>query len=71
MFKQRRHRQFNYKPRHQGSEEEKSRAELEAKWNSIRQNTKKRGNFLSSLPVLIILLIMILVLMYILEGYIN
>ncbi|WP_179336275.1 hypothetical protein [Winogradskyella costae] len=70
MFKQRKNKRFNYKPRFQDSEDKKSRADFEAKWNDAKGGDKSRGKLLSTLPALIILLVLIFVLIYILEEYI-
>jgi len=70
MFKQRKPKRFNYKLRLQQSNDEKNKNDFEAKWKQAR-NTTNRGKVLSSLPVLIILLIMVCVIIYILNGYIN
>ena len=70
MFKQRKNKRFNYKPRFQDSTENESRDDdFETKWSEARQTTKKSGNVLSSLPALIIMLVSIFILIYILEGY--
>ena len=71
MFNQRKNKRFNYKSRYQDSKEKESRDDLEAKWDEIRNNTKRRGNIFTSLPVLIIILASLFVLIYILNGYIK
>ncbi|MCA0132253.1 hypothetical protein [Winogradskyella alexanderae] len=71
MFKQRKNKRFSYKPRFSETEEEKSKTNFEAKWNEARRETQRRGSFLTSLPALIIMLIAIIVLMYVLDGYMN
>ncbi len=75
MLNQRKNKRFSYKPRFQDSESdshrEASRDDLETKWTKIRGNTKRKGNVLTSLPALIIMLVSLFVLMYILEGYIK
>ncbi len=71
MFNQRRNKRFSYKPRFQDSKEKESSDDLETKWNEIKGNAKRKGNLLTSLPALIIMLLSLFVLMYILEGYIN
>ena len=70
MFQQRKNKRFTYKSRLQDSEEKKSKADFETKWNEIKNEGKKRGNIFTSLPVLIVLLVSLFVLLYILEGYI-
>ena len=71
MFNQRKNKRFSYKSRFQDSDEKKSKDDLEAKWNEIRGNTKRRGNILTSLPALIIILVSLFALIYILNGYIK
>ncbi len=71
MFKQRKHKRFNYTPRYQ-KDNTSTEAEVEgfeAKWKNARNASKKRGSILTTLPALLIMLIAILVLMYILKGY--
>lgn len=71
MFNQRKNKRFTYKPRFQDSDEQKSKVDLETKWNDVKGSTKRRGSVLTSLPALILALVALFVLMYILEGYIN
>lgn len=75
MFNQRKNKRFSYKPRFKDSNSdnyrEESKNDLEAKWNKMRGNTKRRGSILTSLPVLIIFLVSLFVLIYILNGYIK
>ena len=71
MFNQRKNKRFSYKSRFQDSKEKQSKDDLEAKWDEIRNNTKRRGNIFTSLPVLIIILASLFVLIYILNGYIK
>lgn len=73
MFQQRKNKRFNYKPRSKDSNSdgyrEESKNDLEAKWNEIKGNTKRRGSIWTSLPALIIILVSFFVLIYILNGY--
>lgn len=71
MFKQRNNKRFSYKPRFNDSSEEKLKDSFEAKWNEARGKTKLRGSFLTSLPALILMLVAIVILMYILDGYMK
>ncbi len=71
MFNQRKNKRFSYKSRFKDSKEKESNDDLEAKWNEIRGNTKRRGNIFTSLPVLIIILASLFVLIYVLNGYIQ
>jgi len=71
LFNQRKNKQFSYKPRFQGSESEKSKDDFESKWSEMKGGTKRKGSKLFSLPALILMLIALVVLMYILEGYIK
>lgn len=70
MFNQRKNKRFSYKSRIKDSKKIKSKDDLEAKWDEMRDSTKRRGNILSSLPVLIIILASLFVLMYMLNRYI-
>lgn len=69
LFKQRKNKKFGYKPRFQNSEELKGKEDFEAKWEDVRLNSKRKGSVLKTLPVMILMLIAIIVLMYILNGY--
>lgn len=69
MFKQRKNRQFNYRPRFQDNDADEHESRFENNWKEARLNSQKRGKRLLSLPVLIIMLVAIIVLMYILNGY--
>lgn len=71
MFNQRRNKRFSYKSRFQDSKEIESKDDLEAKWNELRGNTKRKGNILTSFPALIIILASLIFLIYILNGYIK
>ncbi|WP_430467776.1 hypothetical protein [Winogradskyella ouciana] len=71
MFNQRKNKRFNYKPRFQDSKEKESRDDLEAKWDEIRGNTRRRGNRFTSLPALILILAALFILIYVLNGYIK
>ncbi len=44
---------------------------VSTKWNDAKGSTKLKGNTLTSLPALIIMLVSLFVLIYILEGYIK
>lgn len=69
LFKQRKNKKFNYKPRFQNSEQQDAKDDFETKWGEVRQGSKKRGRLFSSLPVMLLMLIAVIVLMYILNGY--
>lgn len=69
MFKQRKHKQFSYKPRFQKDENAFEKEDFESKWDEARLTSQKRGKGRLSLPVLLVMLVAILVLMYILNGY--
>jgi len=71
LFNQRRNKRFSYKSRFQDSKEIESKDDLEAKWNELRGNTKRKGNILTSFPALIIILASLIFLIYILNGYIK
>ena len=71
LFKQRKNKKFSYKPRFQNSESSLNKEDFESKWGEIRQGSKKRGRVFSSLPVMLVMLIAVIVLMYILNGYMK
>lgn len=75
LFNQRKNKRFSYKPRFQDSDfddyRKESKADFETKWNDVKGSSKRRGNILTSLPALIIMLVSLFILMYILEGYIK
>lgn len=69
MFKQKKHKQFNYKPRFQNDKSASETNNFESKWQDARLSSQNRGKKLMSLPVLIVMLLAIIILMYILNGY--
>ncbi len=71
MFNQRKNKRFNYKTRFQDSKEIESKDDFETKWNEVKGSTKRKGNVLTSLPALIIMLVSLFVLIYILDGYMK
>nr|WP_321243771.1 hypothetical protein [uncultured Psychroserpens sp.] len=70
MFNQRKNKRFSYNPHSNGLSKKKSENDLEAKWDEIRGNTKRKSGFLNSMPVLILILGAIFGLIYILNRYI-
>ncbi|MBF8150718.1 hypothetical protein ITJ86_12470 [Winogradskyella sp. F6397] len=71
MFQQRKNKRFSYKPRFQDSDDKASKEDFETKWNKVKGGGKKRGSVLTTLPALIIMLVLLFVLIYILNGYIK
>lgn len=69
VFKQRKNKRFNYTPRFQESEKQNSSEGFETKWSEAKQVNRRRNRGLKSLPVMIVMLIAVLILMYILNGY--
>lgn len=69
MFNQRQPKRFKYKSRLSDSKKNESKDELKSKWDEMRGNTNRRGNFLTSLPTLIIFLVFVFILIYVLNGY--
>jgi hypothetical protein len=69
VFKQRKNKRFNYTPRFQKAEKEKPSEGFEAKWSEANQVNRRRSRGFKSLPVMIVMLIAVLILMYILNGY--
>lgn len=64
-----RRKKFNYKPRFQEDSEMRSKNALESEWDNVRSTSKRKGNILTSLPFLVLFLILVLVLFYILNRY--
>lgn len=71
MFNQRQPRKFKYRSRLPDSKNSDSKEELKAKWDAMRGNTNRKQSLLTSMPALIIFLICVMVLMYILNGYLK
>ncbi|QXP79607.1 MULTISPECIES: hypothetical protein [Winogradskyella] len=71
MFKQRKNKRFTYKSQLQDSDKSKSKDDFETLWNEANGGNKQRGSALKSLPIQIIILVLIFVLIYILDGYIK
>ena len=71
MFNQRKPRRFNYRSRLRDAREKESDEGLRAKWDEMRGNSVRKKSFLTSLPVLIVFLVLIFVLIYILDGYVK
>lgn len=69
MFKQRKNKRFNYRPRFNDNEISDSRRDFEHKWDELKEVSQKRGKRSISLPVMLVMLVAVLVLMYILNGY--
>jgi hypothetical protein len=74
LFKQRKHKQFNYKPRYSRGDETLASSdeavygnEMTSKWQSIRNSKKRKGFKFFSLPVLFLILVLLLICMYVLE----
>jgi hypothetical protein len=71
LFNQRKNKRFSYKTRFQDSKKIESKDDFETKWNEVNGSNKRKGNVLTSLPALIIILVSLFVLMYILNGYMK
>lgn len=71
MFQQRKNKRFNYKLRQEDSNTNESKDDFETKWNEVKGDSKGRKNVFTSLPVLIIALVLLFVLIYTLNGYIK
>ncbi|WP_139002280.1 hypothetical protein [Hyunsoonleella aestuarii] len=74
MFKQRKHRTFNYKPRfshdneHESIDKSVDKPDFVSRWKELRPR-KRRGTI--SLRTLIIVLVLLLICMFWLESKIN
>jgi hypothetical protein len=69
LFKQQKNKRFNYKSRLKDLEAVEAKDELDLKLDEIRSNTKKNSTVANRLIVLALILSALLVLIYILEGY--
>lgn len=69
LFKQRTNKRFSYKPRYQREQQDNIKDGFESKLKETQSSGKRKGNRLTSLPVLVILFVMVLILMYILNNY--
>jgi len=69
LFKQRKNRQFHYKPRFLKDDQEKSEHSLKSQWQEVKTSSKRKRSIFTSLPFLVLFLITILVLLYILNQY--
>lgn len=69
FLKQRKNKRFSYNPRYQREQQETRKDNFESKWLETRLSDKRKGNKLTSLPVLVILIVMVLILMYVLNSY--
>ncbi|WP_460218806.1 hypothetical protein [Psychroserpens sp. MEBiC05023] len=67
LFQQRKHRQFNYKPRHHRDAE--GGEDLKSQWKSIRGQGKHKSKRSVSLGLLLLILGMIIALWFILTHY--
>jgi hypothetical protein len=67
IFKQRKHRQFSYKPKFkEGNTTDDS---FQNKWDELKKSRKRKSSILLSPVLLVVFLIAILVLIYILGRY--
>lgn len=77
MFKQRKHKTFNYKPRFSNENDEDSGLEESktgdfiSKWKQERDNKKRKVGFGMSIRTLILVLVLLLICMYILDSKFN
>jgi hypothetical protein len=74
LFNQRKNKRFSYKPRFKDPSSDNRRQEtkedFETKWKEVNGVTKRKRNVFTSLPALILMLVSLVVLIYILDGYI-
>jgi cytoskeletal protein RodZ len=68
LFQQRKNRAFNYIPRGTKSSSEDDAA-LKAQWGSYKRQGKRKAIRITSLPVLLVILGMIVALLYVLMQY--
>ncbi|MCO4823082.1 MAG: hypothetical protein KC469_13520 [Flavobacteriaceae bacterium] len=74
MFKQRKHKKFNYKPKYSGKnggiskgEDEVDLDEFRSKWNRQRYSASNKRKRAFSTSTLIIILVLLLICMYFLD----
>lgn len=77
MFKRRKNKTFNYRPRFSQENEQDSGLEASksgdfiSKWKRERDNNKRKVGFGMSIRALILVLVLLLICMYILESKFN
>ena len=69
LFNQRRNKSFSYTPRHKKDHEETPKEDLTSQWEGIRDASKRKKNIFTTLPYMVLFLIVVLVLLYILDRY--
>jgi len=69
LFKQRKNKQFKYKPRFLKDERDDLERNLESQWKAVKASSKRKRNIFTSLPFLVLFLIAVLVLLYLLNQY--
>jgi len=69
MFKQRKNRQFQYRPRFQDNKQDNDERNLESQWKDMKTSSKRKRRIFTSLPFLVLFLITVLILFYFLTQY--
>jgi type VI protein secretion system component VasF len=69
LFKQRKNKQFNYKPRFLKEERDDLERNLESQWKVVKTSSKRKRNIFTTMPFLVLFLIAVLVLFYLLNQY--
>jgi type VI protein secretion system component VasF len=69
LFKQRKNKQFNYKPRFLKEERDDLEQNLESQWKVVKASSKRKRNIFTTMPFLVLFLIAVLVLFYLLNQY--
>ena len=69
IFKQRKNKKFNYKPKYQNSKTEEIKSDFRSEWENLKNSRKRKSGIFSSPIVLVLFLIGMLVLMYVLGRY--
>lgn len=69
IFKQRKGKQFDYKPKYQSDNTENTDDDIQSGWDELKNSRKKKSSIFSSPLVLVLFLIAIVVLMYVLGRY--
>jgi type VI protein secretion system component VasF len=69
LFKQRKNKQFNYKPRFLKEERDDLERNLESQWKVVKTSSTRKRNIFTTMPFLVLFLIAVLVLFYLLNQY--
>jgi len=69
IFKQRKNKQFSYKPKFQKNSTIEDDSSFQNKWEELKKSRKRKSSILLSPMILVVFLIAIIILMYVLGRY--